>query len=120
MNNHNVSNKLFIFYKLLPSTLRTKFKYEIAKILAISPNYLYEKIIRNKFTPSERALLSYHLGISQEILFPKDFTTVIVSRDYKQLNEPLFSYFFSQNNYEYDKDEVKNILSNNKSLIIIN
>ena len=106
----NKDNKLFAFYKLLPPKLRTNFKYEFSKILDISPTYFYIKITQNNFEAHERALLSYHLGIPQKVLFPSFIEKFQVSEDYKSANLPFFTYFFDNHSFQYDPSYINQIL----------
>ncbi len=107
----NKNNKFYLLYKLLPTRLRHNFRLELSIILGLSPNYLYEKIKRNSFSPHERAVISYHLGIEQEKLFPDLEKIVEVSQNYKSQIPPLYTYFFEENRFDFQPDYISQILS---------
>lgn len=111
MTNHkHETNKILLYYKILPSNLRNKFKQAVSEILNISDSRLHQRILHNFFAPHERALLSYHLGIPQNILFPNQLAEYRMHEDYKLNNRPLYKSFFEEHNYIYDPENIAELL----------
>ena len=103
-------NKILLVYKVIPPEIRNDFKYQMSKFLGISSNYFYEKVKNNSFTAVERAILSYHLGIEQEKLFPSQEKIVDVAAEYKSRYSPMYRDFFSGTRFDYDPVFVTNVI----------
>ena len=110
----NKSN-FVIFYKLLPEKLRPKFLQALSNILELAIPTIYQRMAKEKFSAKERALISYHLGINQKVLFPFQDDIVVVSDSYKAENIPLYKYFFSDHKFEYNPAEIEQVLKSNIS-----